>query len=121
MRSFQYQIDKLHRFVLRIRLDIDNLLVKAPVWKGKRVMTLKRALVHLLAVAYSSLKHNWLALLGATLCCLLAQAVSTECCNYGVEILLFKSLVNRGSNPFVICKFRRISASFQYLFVVIVT
>ena len=94
MRSFQYQINKLHRFVLRIRLDIDNLLVKAPVWKGKRVMTLKRALVHLLAVAYSSLKHNWLALLGATLCCLLAQAVSTECCNYGVERLLFKSHVN---------------------------
>ena len=92
MRSFQYQINKLHRFVLRIRLDIDNLLVKAPVWKGKRVMTLKRALVHLLAVAYSSLKHNWLALLGATLCCLLAQAVSTECSNYGVEILLFKSM-----------------------------
>ena len=46
------KIDKLHGFVLRIRLDIDNLLVKAPVWKGKRVMTLKRALVHLLAVAY---------------------------------------------------------------------
>ena len=90
MRSFQYQINKLHGFVLRIRLDIDNLLVKAPVWKGKRVMTLKRALVHLLAVAYSSLKHNWLALLGATLCCLLAQAVSTEFCNYGVEILFLK-------------------------------
>ena len=89
-----YQINKLHGFILRIRLDIDNLLVKAPVWKGKRVMTLKRALVHLLAVAYSSLKHNWLALLGATLCCLLAQAVSTECCNCGVEILLFKSHVN---------------------------
>ncbi len=29
------KIDKLHGFVLRIRLDIDNFLVKAPVWKGK--------------------------------------------------------------------------------------